>query len=201
MCPDTRFLAHTGPLRRHARCDGCRVRRSVLVSCSLAIALCASVAQADDGVDHAFDTRRPPNRWDAGDALRMPTLSGFNPGDPRVGVVLLMAYAPTPFMIVESVAQDLESQPFDILELLIATAGTVASIWGFVDSFDHPLDAGLAIESLATAHALSWNLQLLEHSLLRLLLGDTAEQFGSTEASFLPFTVGGGGGVVAQWIN
>jgi hypothetical protein len=161
-----------------------------------------ALAQSDDGVDHAFDIQRPrTSQWNMSGSLMAPTLTGFDPGDPRVGIALLVAYAPSPLLIVERVSDQLRSRPFDIVQLIVATAGTVAATWGFVDSFDRPVDVGLGIQSLATAHALSWNLELLVTAATHLALGDAADRFEPLQPMFLPFTLDGGGGVVAQWQN
>ena len=179
-----------------------RIARASYVMCIVTLAWAAPcVVHADDGVDHAFDVRRPPGQWNMSDALLAPALHGFDPGDPRVGVVLLVAYLPTPLLIFESVARQLESRAFDIVELLVAFAGSFAAAWGFADSFGNPIDAGLSIETLVTAHALSWNLQLVAHALSRLVFGDIAEHIVELEPELLPFGVDAGAGVLARWEN
>lgn len=172
------------------------------------VALCLSVvsglvlpvgrARADDGVDHALDLQRPPDRWNMGDALRRPTLTGFDPGDPNVGLTLLAAYAPSPLLLIEELRPDFESHAFDAVELLVAGLGIAASSYGFTTSFARAPDAGLGIESLATTHALAWNLQLAMLALIRLVLHHDPHD-DERVPTFLPFTVDGGAGVVAQW--
>ncbi|MFO0682768.1 MAG: hypothetical protein U0234_11980 [Sandaracinus sp.] len=175
-------------------------RLSVLLTVALAmgLALAAAPVRADDGVDYAFDIRRPPDRWSMGDALRRPVLTGFDPGDPNVGLTLLAAYAPSPLLLVEALRPQAASHAFDAVELFVAAIGIAASSYGFTTSFARAPDAGLGIESLATAHALAWNLQLALLALVRLVFHHDPHD-DERVPTFVPFTVDGGAGVVAQW--
>lgn len=133
-----------------------------------------------------------------GDALRRPTLTGFEPGDPNVGLTLLAAYAPSPLLLVEALRPGFDDHTFDALELFVASIGIAASSYGFSTSFARAPDAGLGIESLATAHALAWNLQLATLALVRLVLHQDTNDDDALP-TFVPFTVDGGAGVVARW--
>src|SRR5512146_3280771 len=83
-----------------------------------------ATAQADDGVDHAFDVARPRSTLGVGytlgtgTSLEPPMTTGFDPSDPRVGTVLLAAYGPSPLLLIDHFAAQSEDRGFTIAELL-----------------------------------------------------------------------------------
>jgi hypothetical protein len=164
----------------------------------VAIGALAPAVRADDGVDHALEMRRTTSVG-LGNSLDALTLSGFDPGDPRTGLTLIAAYGPTPLLFVESLAgDDLNNRPFTIAEIIASAIGSAASAWGLFDALGREGDANVAIGSLATAHALSWNLELMSNALSRLLFTDAAARSHERPA-FIVFPVDGGAGITLRW--
>jgi hypothetical protein len=154
---------------------------------------------ADDGVDHAFELRRMPSGMSLGSSFEPLTLSAFDPGDPRVGLTLIAAYGPTPLLFIEGVAADAAGhRPFTIVELVAASIGSAASAWGLADALSREGEVNVAIGSLATAHALSWNLELMTDALTRLVFSGSSDA-ERERPTFLVFPVNGGAGITLRW--
>lgn len=178
---------------------------AVLVALALAP---AALARADDGVDHALDVARPRSTLGvgytlgAGTSLEAPLTTSFDPSDPRVGVLLLAAYGPSPLLLIDHFAASSEDRGFTIAELLAASVGLVVSLVGFADSIGEPDGTTLAFASLATAQAASMNLQMLSNGIERLLFGNVAgTALEAATPTFLPAPFWGGAGIVMRWEN
>ena len=124
----------------------------------------------------------------------------FEPGDPRTGAPLLAAYAPGPLMLVDlAMADSPDRGVFNELELIAGAVGCVASLVAFVDAVERDRGADLSFGSIATAHAFSWNAQMLLRALLRMRL-DRWDGPGIDDMPFFfAFPVYDGAGVGTQW--
>jgi hypothetical protein len=170
-------------------------------------ALPISRAHADDGVDHAFDVSRPRATLGVGytlgasNSLESPALlSNFDPSDPRVGLILLAAYGPSPMLVVDGLAASSEDRSFTIAELLAASIGLVISVAGFADSMSRQPGAELSIGAMATAQAMAMNLQMMTNSVERLVFGNiTGTVREAARPTFLPIPFQSGAGVVMRW--
>ena len=165
--------------------------------CVLAFALTPLGARADDGVDSALSIRRQASPMSLGNSVDPLTLSGFDPGDPRIGLTLIAAYGPSPFLLIEGMGDmDLRTRSFTVIELVAGTLGSLASAWSLADSLGREGDRNVAIGSLASAHALTWNLELMSSAVMRMVFGDELEgPLNELPPAFMVFPVDGGAGV------
>ncbi len=177
-----------------------------------AVALClmpSGIVRADDGVDHALDVARPRSTLGvgytlgAGTSLETPTmLTSFDPSDPRVGVILLAAYGPSPLLLIDRFAASSENRDYTIGELLAASVGLVIGAGGFVDAFSREDGTSVAFGSLATAQAMAINLQMLTNGIERLVFGNIAGTAREAATpTFLPVPFQSGAGIVLRWEN
>lgn len=177
---------------------------AVMVFCALPVA----IVRADDGVDHALDIARPRATSGVGYTLGTggnldnPLPSNFDPTDPRVGVLLIAAYGPSPLLLIDMVAANSEDRTFTIGELLASSIGLVISAGALVDSFSSADGTSLAFGAMATAQAAAINMQLLSNGIARMLFGNirgtSREQLAPT---FLPVPFDAGAGIVLRWQN
>jgi hypothetical protein len=175
----------------------------LLLGCCAAL---ASPACADDGVDHALDVGRARATLGVGytlgasASLVSPMSTGFDPGDPRVGLILIAAYGPSPLLLIDELAGGSASREFTIGELLAASIGLVVSVTGFADALGREDGASLAIGSMAIAQAMAMNLQMLNNGIERLVLGNVlGTPHEAARPTFLPVPFEGGAGLVVRW--
>lgn len=131
-----------------------------------------------------------------------PVISSFDPGDPRVGIPLGLAYAPSPLFLAGSLVTEPELQRVvNITELVAGAVGSVVSAFAMNDALARDAQADIAIHSMATAHALSWNLQLVVRSVLRLVVGRMDGPLLDTLVPLIsPFPLRGGVGIAPRWM-
>jgi hypothetical protein len=182
-------------------------RRALVTVIVAAFVAPSAWARADDGVDHALDVARPRSTLGVGytlgasSSLELPmSTSSFDPADPRVGVILLAAYGPSPFFVLDMLAAESEGRELTIFELLAASVGLVVSVSGFADALSREQGMGLAVGSMATAQALAMNLQMLTNGIERLVFGNIlGTPREALRPTFLPVPFQGGAGLVLRW--
>ena len=165
------------------------------------LALLSSAARAD-AQDEAAALRRPTSAISVA-SFERPTYSDFDPGDPRIGLLLIAAYGPSPLLIVDRLASEQNwGRAFTIAEIITAALGLGAAMWGLVESLGREAGADIAFGSIATAHALSWNLQLMTNALSRLAFGVSPAGIPQPWLpTFMAFPAYGGAGVLVRWEN
>lgn len=164
------------------------------------LALLPMRARANNGQDEAATVRRPSSPLSVSSFERA-TYSDFDPGDPRIGLLLVAAYGPSPLLLVDRIASEQDwGRAFTIAEIITASLGLGAAMWGLVESLEREGSADIAFGSIATAHALSWNLQVMTNALSRLALG-VSDSPPPWLPTFMAFPAYGGAGVLARWEN
>lgn len=129
------------------------------------------------------------------------TMTPFDPGDPRTGLGLAAAYAPSPLLLLDRLLPDAEvTYAFTVFELVVGLMGMVVSSWAFGDAILREQGADISIASIAAAHAFGWNLQLVIRAVLRMVLGDDdSPAFAAAMPTVFAFPVAGGAGVAPRW--
>lgn len=185
---------------RNAKLGG--ARGAAFVAAALLVSLAAPVAA--QGVTgpyaHLMD---PPTRGTsfALSGLESATMTPFDPGDPRTGVGLAAAYAPSPLLLLDRLLPDAEvTYSFTVFELVVGLMGMVVASWAFGDALIREQGADISIASIAAAHAFGWNLQLVIRAILRMVLGDDdSPAFAAAMPVVFAFPVAGGAGVAPRW--
>ena len=176
------------------------MHRHLSVFVFVLLALLPTTAPAD-AQDEAGALRRPSSAINIA-TLDRPTYAGFDPGDPRVGLILIAAYAPSPLLVLDRVASEQNwGRAFTIVEIITAAIGLGAATWGLFESFGQGAGADIAFGSIATAHALAWNLQLMTNALSRLAVGVNDGTPQPWLPTFMAFPAYGGAGVLVRWEN
>ena len=164
------------------------------------LALLSSAARAN-AQDEAGGLRRPTSAISVA-SFERPTYSDFDPGDPRIGLLLIAAYGPSPLLIVDRVASEQDrGRAFTIAEIITASLGISAASVGLIQFLGSEGDADIAFGSIAAAHALSWNLQLMANALSRLAFGVSDGTPQPWLPTFMAFPSYGGAGVLVRWEN
>lgn len=167
-----------------------------------ALAVLALLPTPTCAQDEAATLRRPSSAIRIA-SFEQPTYAGFDPGDPRVGLILIAAYGPSPLLLVDRVASEQDwGGAFTIAEIITAAIGLGAAMWGLIEALQSDAGADIAFGSIATAHALSWNLQLLTNALSRLAFGVNLDGIPQPWLpTFMAFPAYGGAGVLMRWEN
>lgn len=125
----------------------------------------------------------------------------FDPGDPRTGAPLLAAYAPGPLMLVDlAMADSPDRAAFNEVELIAGAVGCVASLVAFFDAVERDRGSDISFASIATAHAFSWNAQMLLRATRRMQLNRWDGPGIDDLPLFFAFPRYDGAGVGAQWV-
>lgn len=129
------------------------------------------------------------------------TLAPFDPGDPRTGIGLGAAYAPSPLLLFDRLLEDaFPSRAFTIFEMISGLLGAVVSGFSLADAIVRAEGADLSFNAIAAAHAMGCNLELATRAVLHLLLGtDEGPDFEAWMPTVMAFPVAGGAGVSPRW--
>ena len=175
--------------------------RDLSVFASVLVALLTMTARAD-AQGEAGNLRRPSSAIRIASFERA-TYADFDPGDPRVGLILIAAYGPSPLLLVDRIASEQDwGRAFTIAEIIAASVGIGVAVWGMLEALGNDAGADIAFGSIATAHALAWNLQLMANALSRLAFGVSPDGILQPWLpTFMAFPAYGGAGVLVRWEN
>ena len=174
---------------------------TVLVLCSPST--CAAQLGTSGPYAHVLDPQPGGTSFGLGSfSAYERVVAPFRPDAPETGLPLLLAYAPSPLLFVDLLFRDdAIRRDIVIIQLVAGALGTLVSGWALYDALQRESQADIAFASLATAHALAWNLQMTIASSVRLALGQLD---GPTVDAAVPmvmaFPVRGGAGLGPQWI-
>lgn len=128
------------------------------------------------------------------DGLRV---APFEPLDPEVGPALALAYAPSPLLLVDGIVGADAGTGLTLSELAVGLVGAAVAAGAFVDVQMREPPSDVSIASIATAHALAWNLELATRALVRLRF--SVAEGDPLVPTFFAVPVMGGATVSPRW--
>jgi hypothetical protein len=130
-----------------------------------------------------------------------PVVAPFVPEDPATGVPLILAYLPSPLLFLDRPFEgDPVRRDIVLVQLVAGLLGAVVSAWALVDALQREASSDIAFASLATAHALGWNLQMAVSSSVRLGLSQyDGPRIDAAVPVVIAFPLRGGAGIAPRW--
>lgn len=130
-----------------------------------------------------------------------PVVAPFQPENPETGIPLALAYAPSPLLFIDGLFDDDVRRDVVMVQLVAGVVGAMVSGWALFDALDREQMSDIAFSSLATAHALGWNLQMAISAAVRLGIGQLdGPRVDALVPTIIAFPVRGGAGIAPQWI-